>query len=181
MKYQLLLYNLFVWNSKSLRTTWWNATVWPLGDWRCMRGEMPLFGLSEIGGAFFTNPRNPNLEATVSSHSVKYVQLYTSIVKPMDQRQPLTERPHLLTHLLGQGYVRNAKKFKTIWKEVESKRTKLKIMEVWQCEPTIPLEARFEMVLTEDNPSFLSHIQHRTLTRVFCVDRLFVWVLRKSS
>ena len=39
--------------------------------------------------------------------------------------------------------------------------TKLELLEV--CHPTVPFEARLEIVLTEDDPSFLAYIHHRTL------------------
>ena len=70
-----------------------------------------LFGLSELGSVFATNPRNSNLEEAGSGHNVTYVQLYTSMVKAMEQRVPLNVRPHLLTYLLGEGCVSSRDKF----------------------------------------------------------------------
>ena len=40
-----------------------------------------------------------------------YVQLYTSMVKAMEQWVPLNVRPHLLMYLLGEGCVSSRDKF----------------------------------------------------------------------
>lgn len=121
-----------------------------------------------------TNPRNPNLDHAVGGATVTYLQLYTSMVKAMEERVPLRVRPHLLTYLLGEGYVRSRSKFGEVWQEVDSQRTKLELLEV--CHPMVPHAARCELVLTEDDPSFLSTILHRTLARIIVVDRLLVKV-----
>ena len=80
------------------------------------------------------------------------------MVKAMEERVPLhVRRPHLLTYLLGEGYVSSRDKFGKIWQEVDSQRTKLELLEV--CHPTVPHAARCEFVLTDDDPSFLGSIQ----------------------
>ena len=135
---------------------------------------LPLFGLSELGNVIATDPRNPNLEQAVGSATLTYVQLYTSVVKAMEERVPLSVRPHLLTYLLGEGYVRNTKKFSEVWQEVDSQRTQLELLEV--CHPTVPHAARLEFVLTDEDPSFLGSVLHRTLARTMVVDRLLVKV-----
>ena len=84
------------------------------------------------------------------------------MVKAMEERVPLRVRPHLLTYLLGDSeeYVSSRdKKFGEVWQEVDSQRTKLELLEV--CHPTVPYAARCEIVLTEDDPSFLGSILHR--------------------
>ena len=55
---------------------------------------------------------------------------------------------------------------------MDSKRTKLKLLEV--CHPNVPFNARFEIVMTEDDPSFLAHIRHRALARFMVLDRLLI-------
>lgn len=97
------------------------------------------------------------------------------MVKAMEERVPLRVRPHLLTYLLGEEYVSSRdKKFGGVWQEVDSQRTKLELLEV--CHPTVPHAARCEIVLTEDDPSFLGSILHRTLARMIVVDRLLIKV-----
>ena len=68
------------------------------------------------------------------------MQLYTSTIKAMEDHEPLQVRPHLLTHLLGAGYVSSREKFRNVWWEVDSRRTKLELMEIFQ--PTVPFDAR---------------------------------------
>lgn len=121
--------------------------------------------LSELGNIFGTNSSNPDL---VDSHYVTYVQLYTSMVKAMEQCVPLHVRPHLLTYLLGEGYISSRNKFREVWQEVDSKRSKLERLEV--CHPNVPFDTRFEIVLTEDDRSFLDHIRHRGLARFTVVE-----------
>ena len=57
---------------------------------------------------------------------------------------------------------------------MDSQRTKLELLEV--CHPTVPHAARCEFVLTDEDPSFLGSILHRTLARTMVVDRLLVKV-----
>ena len=96
------------------------------------------------------------------------------MVKVMKQRVPLHVRPHLLTYLLGEGYVSSRDKFGEVWQEVDSQRTKLELLEV--CHLTVPYAARVEIILTDDDPSFLSFILHRTLARTIVMDRLLIKV-----
>ena len=103
-----------------------------------------------------------------------YIQLYSSMVKAMEQRVPLQVRPHLLTYLLGEGYVSSKDKFQWVWREVDSNRTKHELMEA--CHPTIPFDARLEMVVTEDDAAFLASINHRRLARTMVLDRLLIRV-----
>lgn len=135
---------------------------------------MPLFGLSELGSAYAADPTNPDLTEGVDGHRVTYVQLYTSTVKAMESRVPLQGRPHLLTYLLGEGYVSTSRRFREVWQEVDTQRTKLELLEA--CQPDVPFDARFELVLTEDDPSFLASIRHRALVRSLVLDGLLVQV-----
>jgi hypothetical protein len=97
------------------------------------------------------------------------------MVKAMEERVPLQVRPNLLTYLLGEGYVRNRpNKFGKVWREVDSQRTRFELIEV--CHPGVQHEARLEVVVTEEDPSFLSQIRHRTLARLLVEDRLLIRV-----
>ncbi len=118
--------------------------------------------------------RAPQLERVAGDAEITYVQMYTSMVKAMARRVPLNVRPNLLTYLLGEGYVRTRDKFKEVWQEVDTQRTKEELLEV--CHPTVPHGARFEVVLTGDDPSFLGSFRHRTLARIMVVDRLLIKV-----
>ena len=135
---------------------------------------LPLFGLSELRNVFARSPKNPNLEHAVSGATLTYVQPYISMVKAMEERVPLHVRPRLLTYLIGEGYVSSRVKFGEVWQEVDSQQAKLELLEV--CHPIVPYAARVEIVLTEDNPSFLGPILHRTLARTIVVDRLLIQV-----
>ena len=117
---------------------------------------MPLFGILELGNIFKSDTQNPDLDAAFGGHNVTYIQLYLSMVKAMEQRVPLQVRPHLLTYLLMEGYVSSKDKFQ--W-EVDSNQTKHEVMEA--CHPTVPFDARLEMVVTEDDAAFLASINHR--------------------
>ena len=103
-----------------------------------------------------------------------YLQHYTPTIKPMQDRVPLAPRPHLLTFLLGSEYVRQRPKFRAVWDEVQSERSRLELLEV--CSAHVPMEARLEVVITENDPSFLSSFRHRTIARLLAVDRLLVKV-----
>lgn len=46
---------------------------------------IPVFGLSELGNIFASDSKNPNLEAAICGHNVTYIQLYTSMIKAMEQ------------------------------------------------------------------------------------------------
>ena len=61
-----------------------------------------------------------------------------------------------------------------MWKEVETQRTKFELLEVLQ--PSVPLEARLEVVVTEDDPSFLDSFVHRNIGCLVVTDRLLVKV-----
>ena len=102
------------------------------------------------------------------------MQLYTPTIKAMEERVPLAMRPNLLTYLLGRGYVSKSPKFEKVWREVDTQRTKHELLEVLQ--PSLPAEARLEVVLTENDPSFLSDFSHRTISRLVLNDRLLVKV-----
>ena len=57
-----------------------------------------------------------------------------------------------------------ASKFDGVWSEVESKKTRRELIEIY--DPSVAVEARFEVVITEDDPSFLSHFHYRTIARL---------------
>ena len=75
---------------------------------------------------------------------------------------------------LGEGYVSSRDKLGEVWQEVDLQRTKLELLEV--CHPTVSYAARCELMLTDDDPSFLGSILHRTLARMIVVDRLLIKV-----
>ena len=67
---------------------------------------------------------------------------------------PLADRPHLLTYLLGKECVSRRSKFGKVWTEVDTETCRSELIEL--ANPNVPIEARFEAVLTGDDPSFLS-------------------------
>ena len=136
--------------------------------------SFPLFGLFELGNTIFYYPDNPNLEGAVGNHNVTYVVFYTPITKPLEELTPLRVRPYLLTYLLGRRYVSTKPKFRDVWNEVETERTRHVLLEA--CQPTVQLDAWLEVVITEDDPSFLASFNHKALARVVVVDRLLIKV-----
>ena len=143
------------------------------------KATYPLFGLSELGNTVVAHPINPNLSAAVGNHSMPYMQMYTPMVKPMQERVPFSVRPHLLCYLLGERYVRTRPKFSRVWDEVETERTRLELLEA--CRPNCPMEARLEVVLTGEGPSILSSFDHRAIARLVLTDGLLVKVSNAVS
>ena len=43
--------------------------------------------------------------------------------------------PHLLTYLFGEGYISEREKFGQVWQEVDTKRTRLELVEIFR--PTV--------------------------------------------
>ena len=95
------------------------------------------------------------MEAAVGGH-LTYLQAYTSTVKAMNDREPLQVRPHLLTYLLGESYVSGKEKFRQVWQEVDTRRTRLELTEIFR--QTVPLKASLEVGLTGDGPFFLTRV-----------------------
>lgn len=141
--------------------------------------KYPLFGLSELGNITAIMPTNHALEVALQERRVVHAQFYTPTVKAMEERVPLLSRPHLLTYLLGEGYIRNATKFKAVWDEVRTQRTLHELIEV--VDPAVPLDARMELVITEDDTSFLASFGHRRLARAVVKDGLLVKVSGKRG
>ena len=82
-----------------------------------------LFSLWEIGNLMVKFPVHPVLEEAVGpSARLVYLQLYTPIIKVMEECVPLTAKPHLLTYMLGEDYINNSPKFKKVWDEEEADR-----------------------------------------------------------
>ncbi len=133
-----------------------------------------MFGLSELGNIHARTPRNSDLNLAIGGHNVTFVQMYTSIIKSTDEKEPLMLRPHLLTYLLGREYVSKRPKFLSVWKEVDTQKTKLEILEM--CHPNVPFDARFEVVITEDDPQFLADFRHHQLLKLLVTDALLVRV-----
>ena len=100
--------------------------------------------------------------------------IYTPITKPLEELTPLQVQPYLLTYLLGQRYVSTKPKFRDLWNEMETERTRDILLEA--CQPTVQLDARLEVVITEDDPSFLASFNHKALARVVVIDKLLVKV-----
>ena len=96
-----------------------------------------------------------------------HVDLCTALhVKAMEERVPLHVMPHLErgTSAAGTSSVKSGRR----WTRSE------RLLEV--CHPTVPYAVRCELVLTDDDPSFLGSILHRTLARMIVVDRLLIKV-----
>ena len=89
---------------------------------------------------------------------------------------PLVARPHLLTFVLGEDYVRTNHKFKKVWEEVHTQRTRKELMEV--ANHGEPFEARLEVVVMGSNLSFLSAFDHAKIALAVVDDRLLVKVRR---
>lgn len=102
-----------------------------------------------------------------------FLQHYTPMVKAMEQKVPLKSKPHLLTYILGTRYVSSTVKMAELWKEVDTERTRLELEEI--ANPDLQIDARFEVVITE-NDSFLSHFDHRLVSKRLVEDRLLVQV-----
>lgn len=122
-----------------------------------------------------TFPVHDVLEDAIGpSARLMYLQLYTPFVKAMEERVPLVARPHLLTYMLGEEYVKTNKRFKTIWGEVHSGRMGRELMEIVStCEP---FEARLEVVLMGRDLSFLPEFDHTKIAQAVVDDRLLVKV-----
>ena len=133
-----------------------------------------MFGLSELGNITCKSPRNADLDSAIGDHNVTFMQMYTPIIKSTDEKEPLMLRPHLLTYLLGREYVSKRPKFNSIWKEVDTQRTKLELLEM--CHPSVPFDARVEVVITGDSPLFLSDFHHHRLLKLLVTDKLLVRV-----
>ena len=123
-------------------------------------------------------PRPPALQAALGEECATYIQFYTPIVKAMEERVPLAGHPNLLTYLLGEAYVSTHTKFKCVWDEVRTFRTYFELLEA--VHPSVPLDARMEMVVTAADTSFLESFGHRRLTRTILRDRLLIKVRARS-
>ena len=119
------------------------------------------------------DPRNPSLQAAVGARDLPYVQFYTPLVKAMEEQVPLASKPNL-TYLLGEGYVSGSHKFRSMWQEVDTQRTKHELLEA--VHPTVPMEARLEVVLTDEDPGFLTSFRHHTIACMVVAGRLLVKV-----
>ena len=87
---------------------------------------------------------------------------------------PLLARPNLLTYLLGEVYVSESARFRAVWDEVNTQHTLHEILEV--ISPTVALEARLGVVVTDANTSFLGTFMHRRLSRAVVREGLLVKV-----
>jgi hypothetical protein len=134
----------------------------------------PLFGLSELGNVTAVMPTQPALQAALGEECVTYAQFYTPTVKGMEERVPLAGHPNLLTYLLGEAYVSTHAKFKRVWDEVRTHRTYFELLEM--VHPSVPLDARMEVVVTAADTSFLSSFGHCRLTRIILRDGLLIKV-----
>lgn len=120
-------------------------------------------------------PTHPALDVALGEERcITYVQFYTPTVKAMEKGVPLSNRPYLLTYLLGEAYVSSNSNFKRVWDEVSTNRTFYEFLEVVY--PAVPLDARMELVFTEEDTSFLASFGHRRLTRSILKDGLLIKV-----
>ena len=139
------------------------------------RNKYPLFGLTELGSVTSSWPRIPALKAALGGDRfIPYAQCYSTTVKGLEIRVPLLARPNLLTYLLGEVYVSESARFRAVWDEVNTQRTLHEILEV--ISPTVALEARLEVVVTDANTSFLGTFMHRRLSRAVVREGLLVKV-----
>jgi hypothetical protein len=136
--------------------------------------SLPLFGLTELGNVYVQKPQNPCLEAALGGHEVIFLQHYTSTVKALEEQVPLSTGPNLLSISPGTGYVGSSPRLAEVWQEVKKERTRLKLEEI--AEPRFQLDARFEIVITDDDPSFLSSIRHGKVAELLVQDGLLVKV-----
>ena len=134
----------------------------------------PLFGLSELANVYVPRPINPIIDAAAGGHFVTFLQHYTPMVKGMEEHVPLSVRPHLLTYLLGAGYIKRRAKFKHVSQEVDTQRTLHELLEL--VHPTIPFAARMELVITDSDASFLSSFHHKRLARAVLWEGLLIKV-----
>ena len=88
-------------------------------------------------------------------------------------------RPYLLTYLLGKAYVSSSQSFRQVWDEVRTKRTLLTLLEM--IPETVPLPARFEVVVTDTDASSLSTARHRRLSRAIVRGGLLVKVSKETQ
>ena len=115
-----------------------------------------LFSLWDIGNLMVKFPVHPVLEEAVGPLArLVYLQLYTLMIEEMEERVPLIAKPHLLTCMLSEDYVKNSPKFKKVWDEVNSGRTGKELIELSKIGE--PFEARLEVVMTGMDFSFLPH------------------------
>ena len=101
----------------------------------------------------------------VGNYNIMYLQHYTPTVKSLHDRTPMAMacKLHLLTFLLGLTYIIRRPKFISTWREVSNGRTLKQLIEINR--PDVSLPARFEVVITEDSPSFLRAFNHKTTIR----------------
>ena len=130
----------------------------------------PLFSLWELGNLTVKGPVQPVLEEAIGPQGrLAYVQLYTPFIKGMDERVPLVFRPHLLTYMLGEQYVRTNQKFKKVWDEVQTQRTRKELMEM--ANPSVAFEARLEVVVTGgdlSSPRSTTQVLRKQLSTISC-------------
>lgn len=135
----------------------------------------PLFGLWEVGNVTVNYPRHRELQQDVGvGGSLLYVQAYTPLAKALEDRVPLVGRPNLLTYMLGERYVSTSPKFKAVWDEVRTERTKHELLEVTH--PDVPFEARLEFVVGGSDFSFVSTFDHYSIAERVIDDQLLVKV-----
>ena len=106
-----LLYDLVITQkyklSHKLNSLLWNC--------RIIRNRIWEFGLYELANVYMPMPFCPALHAAVGNYPVVHLQHYTPFIKGMDNDvAPLLERPHLMTYLLGEGYISKRPKFKSV-------------------------------------------------------------------
>lgn len=138
-----------------------------------------MFGLTELANVHVHSPRSSVVEAATGGR-VTFLQHYTPMVKSLHQGDNtvsdmlLMARPHLLTYLLGAGYVSKRAKFKHVWDEVSTQQTLHEICEA--VHPSVPFEARMEVVITDRTLSFLSSFRHEHIARAVIRDGLLIKV-----
>ena len=134
-------------------------------------GVFPLFGLTELANLA---PNNPTLEAAIGNRTVQYLHLYTPMVKALQERVT-TGGAAVPSHVPPRkGYVSRRSKFQSVWREVNHERTRHELLEA--CRPNVPFDARLEVVVTDDDVSFMSCFDHQAIARAVLVDRLLVKV-----
>ena len=137
----------------------------------------PLVSLWELGNLTVRGPVHQVVEEAIGPRGrLAYVQLYMPFVKGMDEHVPLVARPHLLTYMLGEQYIWTNQKFKKVWDKVQTQRTRQELMEM--ANPSVAFEARFEVVVTGRDLSFLSVFDHASIAQAVVDDQLLIKVRR---
>lgn len=109
----------------------------------------------------------------MGNHYVTYIVFYTLMVKAFEDDS--TRGAAVPTHFPAQtGVHMPTTQISTILEGVETERTRQELPEAYQ--PMVPFdaEAQVEVMVMEDDPSFLVSFDHKALAQVIVINRLLV-------